>query len=253
VPLTRPTKCLLFRSPLPKGEGVKQVLAWNWEQLLDLRRLWELQRQRQVEQGLIPMTRLPTMISDNALAVGNNENTVTATPHSFQTPLSTSLQTPLESQCQDPFRPMAWRDLTSVVRRPRHWQLASSTVSIKTTKIPLRFRQLTTTERSSRGSLQKVLTFHPTLLLKGWVYAIEEVGAEVKAKVTDPSQYLMPDALLTRSKLKRVSQLDDPHRQHHRASSITKAPPTSPSASKRTAIPRQLGTSGLTLTPLTHL
>jgi hypothetical protein len=42
VPLTRPAKCLLFRSPLPKGEGVKQALAWNREQLLDLRRLWEL-------------------------------------------------------------------------------------------------------------------------------------------------------------------------------------------------------------------
>jgi hypothetical protein len=42
VPLTKPTKRLLFRSPLPKGEGIKQALAWNREQLLDLRRLWEL-------------------------------------------------------------------------------------------------------------------------------------------------------------------------------------------------------------------
>jgi hypothetical protein len=44
--LIRPAKRLLFRSPLPKGEGVKQALAWNREQLLDLRRLWELRRQR---------------------------------------------------------------------------------------------------------------------------------------------------------------------------------------------------------------
>jgi hypothetical protein len=29
VLLARPTKCLLFRSPLPKGEGIKQALAWN--------------------------------------------------------------------------------------------------------------------------------------------------------------------------------------------------------------------------------
>jgi hypothetical protein len=42
VPLTKPTKHLLFRSPLPKGEGIKQALAWNREQLVDLRRLWEL-------------------------------------------------------------------------------------------------------------------------------------------------------------------------------------------------------------------
>jgi hypothetical protein len=34
---TKPTKQLLFRSPLPKGEGIKQALAWNQEQLLDLR------------------------------------------------------------------------------------------------------------------------------------------------------------------------------------------------------------------------
>jgi hypothetical protein len=40
--LARPAKHLLFRSPLPKGKGVKQALAWNQEQLLDLRRLWEL-------------------------------------------------------------------------------------------------------------------------------------------------------------------------------------------------------------------
>jgi hypothetical protein len=46
VPLTKPTKHLLFRSPLPKGEGIKQALAWNREQLVDLRRLWELRRQR---------------------------------------------------------------------------------------------------------------------------------------------------------------------------------------------------------------
>jgi hypothetical protein len=129
VPPMKPTKCLLFRSPLPKGEGIKQALAWNREQLLDLRHLWELRRQRRLDQGLIPMTRPPTTISDDALAVGNSENTATGTPRSFLTHHSTSLQTPLESQCQDPFRPTAWRDLTSVVRRPRRWQLASSTVS----------------------------------------------------------------------------------------------------------------------------
>jgi hypothetical protein len=36
------------------------------------------------------------------------------------------------------------------------------------------------------------------------VYATEEVSAAVKAKVTDPSQYLMPDAPLTRSQLKSI-------------------------------------------------
>jgi hypothetical protein len=84
------------------------MLAWNWEQLLDLWRLWELQQQQRIDNGLLPMTQPPTMTSDAALAVGSNKNTATDTPPSFQTPLSTFPQTHLESQCQDPFRPTAW-------------------------------------------------------------------------------------------------------------------------------------------------
>jgi hypothetical protein len=254
VPLTKPTKCLLFRSPLPKGAGIRQVLAWNQEQLVDLRRLWELRRQRRVDQGLIPMTHPPTMISDAALAVGNNENTAMGTLHLSQTHHSTSPLTPLESHCQDLFRPTAWRDLTSVVCRPRRWQLASSTASSKTTKMPLRFHQPTTTGKSSRGSSQKDLASRLTSLPKGWVYATEEVSAAVKAKVTDPSKYLMSDAPLTRSKLKSVCQLDDPHRRHRRASSITEALPSSLSASATsTAVKHRRVISELTLTPQTPL
>jgi hypothetical protein len=48
-------------------------------------------------------------------------------------------------------------------------------------------------------------------LPKGWVYTTKEVSTEVKAKVIDPSQYLMPDAPLTHSKRKYVHQLDNPH------------------------------------------
>jgi hypothetical protein len=199
------------------------------------------------------MTQPPTTISDTALTVGNSENTATGTLHSFQTHHSTSPQTPLESQCQDPFHPMAWHDLTSVMHRPRRWQLASSTASSKTTKMLLRFCQHTTMEKSLHESLPKALASHPTSLPKGWVYATEEVSVEVKAKVTDPSQYLMPDAPLTRSKLKSASQLDDPHHRHQQASSIIEALPTSPSTSKRTAMKRQLDTLGRTSTPLIHL
>jgi hypothetical protein len=142
---------------------------------------------------------------------GNSKNTVMDTLPSSQTPLSNSLQTPLESQCQDPFCLTAWQDLTSVVRRPWHWQLASSTVLSKTTKIPLRFCWPTTMERNLHESSPKVLAFPPTLLPKGWVYVTKEVDAEVKAEVTNPSQYLMPNTPLTRSKLKYASQLDNPH------------------------------------------
>jgi hypothetical protein len=77
APLNKLLKHLLFRTPLPKGEGVKQALAWNREQLLDLRQLWELRRQHRVSAGLLPMTRPPTMISDAALGAENNVSTVT--------------------------------------------------------------------------------------------------------------------------------------------------------------------------------
>jgi hypothetical protein len=108
VSLTKPTTRLLFRSPLPKGKGIKQALAWNREQLLDLRRLWELRRQRRIDRGLIPMTHPPHLISDAALGVENRTSIATATPPLSQIPHSTSPLTPLESQCQDPFRPTAW-------------------------------------------------------------------------------------------------------------------------------------------------
>jgi hypothetical protein len=71
VPLSKPLKHLLFRSPLLKGEEIKQALAWNWEQLLDLRRLWELQRQQRINNGLLPMARPPQMISDAVLDAEN--------------------------------------------------------------------------------------------------------------------------------------------------------------------------------------
>ncbi len=99
----------------------------------------------------------------------------------------------------------------------------------------------------------KDLALRLTSLLKDWVYATEEVGAAVQAKVTDPSKYLMPDALLTRSQLKSVAQLDDPHRRHRRASSITEALPSSLSVSKRMAVKRQLAISGRTSMPQIHL
>jgi hypothetical protein len=206
--LIRPLKHLLFHSPLPEGEAMKQARSWHRAQLLDLRRLWELRRQHRISAGLIPMTQPPTMISDAVLGVENPASTVTATPPSSLTPLLTS---PLESQCGPPFQPTAWRDLTSVVRRPRCWQLASLTVSSKTTKIPLRFCQHMTTEMNSPISSPRDSAFPMPKLPKGWVYEVAEASAEVKAEVADPSRYLSPETPLTCGKRGLADQLDDPH------------------------------------------
>jgi hypothetical protein len=43
---TKLPKRLLFRSPLPDGEAMKQAWSWHQAQLIDLRKLWELRRQR---------------------------------------------------------------------------------------------------------------------------------------------------------------------------------------------------------------
>jgi hypothetical protein len=207
APLNKPTKCLMFCSPLPKGEGIKQALAWNREQLLDLRRLWELRRQQCITNSLIPMAQPPLMISDSALGVENRTSTATGTPLSSQTLCSTS---PLDSQCGPPFSPMAWRGLTSIVRKPQRWQVTSSTPS-KTTKMPLRFCHPTTMAESLRTSSLRASGLKKPSLPKGWVYTPEEVRTEVKAKVADPDRYLTIDALLTCSKRKAPDTSDPLH------------------------------------------
>jgi hypothetical protein len=243
-PLSHPTasalqtkllKHLLFHSPLPEGEAMKQARSWHRAQLLDLQRLWELCRQCRISAGLIPMAQPPTAISDAALDVENNSSTVTATPHLFQTPLSTSPQPNLKFHHKEAFRPTAWCDLTSIVCRPQRWQVDSLMPSSKTTKIPLQYCHPTTTKASSRESLRKDSALPKPRLPKGWVYAVEEVHEEVKTKVVDPNRYQTLVVPLTRSKRKAVDQLDDPHCRHHRASSIIEDPLTSPSAFKRTA------------------
>jgi hypothetical protein len=198
------------------------------------------------------MSHPPPMISDDALGVENKTNTVTDTPPSSQIPLSTSL---LEPQCGPPFQPTAWHDLTSVVHRPRRWQVASSTLSNKTVKMPLRFRHPTTTGSNSLTSSQRVSESLPLSLPKGWVYEVEDVTIKTEAEVASPNNYQLTNAPLTRLKRKRQldDQLADPYRQHRQALNTTEALPLSPSVSKRTAAKRQLSISVPTSTLLTPL
>jgi hypothetical protein len=68
------------------------------------------------------------------------------------------------------------------------------------------------------------------------VYEAEEVQTEVKVEVVDPGKYQMLVAPLMHSKHKAVDQLDNSHHQHRRASSITEALHSFPSASKKMAM-----------------
>jgi hypothetical protein len=87
------------------------------------------------------------------------------------------------------------------------------------------------------------------------VYEAEEVVAGVKVEVVDPGKYQMLDAPLTRRKrqLREIedAQLQDPYRQHRRASNTIGAPLISHSVSKTTAAKRRRVTSGPISTPPT--
>jgi hypothetical protein len=198
------------------------------------------------------MAQPPPQISDDVLDVENKINIAMGTLPSSPTHHLTSLLPNLESQCSDPFRPTAWRGLTSIVHKPQCWQLTSST-PLKTTKMPLRFRRPTITAEKSPTSSQRGSESTLLLLPKDWVYEVEEERAAVKAEVVNPAQYLTIDALLTRSKRKPVDQLDDPYHRHRRALNITAVPLSSHSVSKKTAVKHQLVTSAHTSTPLTPL
>jgi hypothetical protein len=198
------------------------------------------------------MAQPPHRISDSVLNAENRISTVTDTHLSSPTLCSTSPLPNLKSQCSDPFQPTTWQGSTSVVHRPQRWQLASSMPS-KTTKMLLRFHHPTTMVGKSHTSSEKGLDSSKPSLPKGWVYAVEEVHAEVKTKVVDPNQYLMLDAPLTCLKRKRAEQLDDPYRQHCQASNITEALHTSLSVSKKMAMKHWRITSRPILMRLTPL
>jgi hypothetical protein len=199
------------------------------------------------------MTQPPTMISDAVLAVENSKNIATDTPPSSLTHLSTSPLPSLDSKCSDPFQPSAWRGLTSIVHKPRCWQLASS-MPLKSMKMPLQFRRPIISETRSCASSLKVSDSSKPLLPKGWVYAIEEVGVKVEAEVADPNLYQILDAPFMRSKCKALGPPDDPPPQSQLASSIIEAPHSFPSVSEMSmAVKRWRITSAPTLMPLTLL
>jgi hypothetical protein len=124
----------------------------------------------------------------------------------------------------------------------------------KTTKIPLRFCQPTTTGKKSHVSLPKGLGLSKPLLPKGWVYEPEEVRVEVKAEVVDPAQYQMLDAPLTRSKRKALAPHNVHHLQSPLASNTIEAQHSFPSASKTNMVVKcRHVTSVLISTPPTLL
>jgi hypothetical protein len=192
------------------------------------------------------------MISDSCARCGEQRPILSQV--TLQSSLTPSLDLPpaqTRAPLSGPFSPTAWRGLTSIVCKPQRWQLTSST-PLKTTKMPLRFRQPTTTEKRSPTSSQKASALTRRSLPKGWVYVPKEVDVKVEAEVMDPSRYQLLAAPLTRSKRKALGPPEELHHQSQPASNTIEARPISPSASATsTAVKRRRVISGPISTPLT--
>ena len=106
------------------------------------------------------------------------------------------------------------------MKTPQRWRLSSSVLSEKTTKMPLKYRQLTLREKS---------------LPKGWVY--DEDAEVVKTEaLADPSLYELTRPRLTRAQ----RQLEERRHRLRRVTSTTEGRTTSPSRSPTTmGVPHQ--------------
>jgi hypothetical protein len=132
--------------------------------------------------------------------------------------------------------------------------LASRLINaLKNTKMPLRFRHPSTTEKKSRTSSRRASESSKPSLPKGWVYVPEEVEVKVEAKVIDPSQYQMLDTPC-RSKHKALGPPEESHPQSRQASNTIEALPSYHSVSGTSMAVKHLRvTSTPTSMPLTLL
>src|SRR6202453_2677122 len=151
-----PRVVLRFNVPIQDSVGMVMARAWRREQLMEARKRWDHINARRTQEGHLPMTYHSHALRDSASSAMDLSTTVTDTPP--QSHLSHDHENHPEAQMLPPRHPDAWSTLTSIVKKPSHWQTSLPPQLGKTTKIPLRFRR-------------------PTLQ-KGWRYEDEVVEAE---------------------------------------------------------------------------
>jgi hypothetical protein len=112
----------------------------------------------------------------------------------------------------DPHHQGTWDKLSSIVSKPRHWLLDSPLPSMRTVKIPLRFRGTEnhpwTTPQDPGESSQSL----PPKELRFWTYLLEDVKTE---DVGDPSQYITLDQVLTHAQLWQMREQGEIPSLHH--------------------------------------
>ena len=171
--LPKPRASLLIRDPSLPSLGMRTAIAWRQEQLQAARlRMDEHNRARRAAR-MIPVTRTTSQILDTAIDAMVPGSTATDT-----TP-------PIRSRYQHPSHPYLsdlpthhipkWPEFVSRTRTSPCWQLKLPDSSMKTTKIPSKYRRPHSSQQT-KG------------LPKGWVY-VEDDEEGKHEELRDPNQY----------------------------------------------------------------
>ena len=194
--LPKPRASLLIRDPSLPSLGMRTAIAWRREQLQAARlRMDERNRARRAA-GMIPVTQTTSQILDTAIDA--------------MVPWSTAMDTtpPIRSRYQHQSHPYlsdlpprhmpSWPEFASSTRTSPRWQLKLPDSSMKTTKIPLKYRH-PHSSRPTKG------------LPKGWAY-VEDDEEGKREELRDPNQYghLPPQLIRAQQRLAQQYQSNPP-------------------------------------------
>ena len=157
--LPKPRASLLIRDPSLPLLGMRTAIAWRQEQLQAARRRMDERNRARRAAGMTPVTQTMSQILDTAIDA--------------MAPWSTAMDTtpPIRSRYQHPSHlylsdlptchMQKWPEFVSHTRTSPRWQLKLPDSSMKTMKIPLKYRH----PRSSQQTKG---------LPKGWVYVEDD-------------------------------------------------------------------------------
>ena len=164
---------LLIRDPSLPSLGMRTTIAWRQEQLRAARLQMDERNHARRTAGMIPVTQTMSQILNTAIDALVPWSTATDT-----TP-------PIRSQYQHPSHPYLsdlpthhipkWPEFVSHTRTLPRWQLKLPDSSMKTTKIPSKYRHLHSSQQMKD-------------LPKGWVY-IEDDEEGKREELRDPNRY----------------------------------------------------------------
>ena len=171
--LPKPRASLLIRDPSLPSLGMRTAIAWRQEQLQAARlRMDERNRARRAA-GMIPVTQTTSQILDTAIDAMVPWSTATDTTPPIRSRYQ-HLSHPYLSDLPTRHIP-TWPEFVSHTRTSPRWQLKLPDSSMKTTKIPSKYRHPHSSQRT-KG------------LPKGWAY-VEDDEEGKREELRDPNRY----------------------------------------------------------------